>query len=187
MNQNTKAVSVSYPQDIKVKKFRGFTLIELLVVVLIIGILAAVVLPQYNKAVAKARAAEIALAVKNFQQAIDLYVLANGYQEVTFPNGEGLDIAQDTTNIAAGYCRLSCFELAEDPGCTIQCEPEHISLAIDKNRTTGLWGQGYCGETVGTCANECNGNDAIGVVQCAYLHQALGVDCFDVENNRSCN
>ena len=57
---------------------KGFTLIELLVVVLIIGILAAIAMPQYTNAVEKARLSEALSTIGSLQRGIDLYLLANG-------------------------------------------------------------------------------------------------------------
>lgn len=56
----------------------GFTLIELLVVVLIIGILSAVALPQYETAVMKSRFATVLQTVTAFKTAEEAYFMANG-------------------------------------------------------------------------------------------------------------
>ena len=76
--------AVPYRPARRRKMQKGFTLIELLVVVLIIGILSAVALPQYQRAVFKARAAEAFPNLKSISEAVKVCELENGKSD---PNG----------------------------------------------------------------------------------------------------
>lgn len=56
----------------------GFTLIEILIVVLIIGILAAIAVPQYQKAVEKNRAMQLLVSIKTLADAEEIYYMEHG-------------------------------------------------------------------------------------------------------------
>ena len=77
-------------KNANISRLGGFTLIELLVVVLIIGILAAMAMPQYFKAVERSRMAEAVTLLDSIVKAQRRkFMQTNRYAE-TF---EGLDVA----------------------------------------------------------------------------------------------
>ena len=63
---------------------KAFTLIELLVVVLIIGILAAVAVPQYQKAVERSKTRQAIELLDSVYRAQQVYYLANGTYATSF-------------------------------------------------------------------------------------------------------
>ena len=94
----------------------AFTLIELLVVVLIIGILAAVAVPQYTKAVEKSRTREAVLTLRNMQQAWKLCVLQYGADSMECAMGENglfsrMDIEIPGPLVEDDYCEnaMGCY------------------------------------------------------------------------------
>ena len=121
---------------------QAFTLIELLVVVLIIGILAAIALPQYQKAVLRTKYVQLMAIGDAIHKAEEAYYLANG--EYT-NSADNLDI-----QIPAGTYsfNLDVRNTGENKGhaaMTVYLANQYIYyvLYFDKHNTSRA-GKRYC-------------------------------------------
>jgi general secretion pathway protein G len=66
---------------------KGFTLIEILIVVIILGILAAIVIPQFTNASEDARKSSAASQLQTLRSSVELYKLQHGD---AYPTADGL-------------------------------------------------------------------------------------------------
>jgi len=77
---------------------KAFTLVEILIVVVILGILAAIVVPQFTNATEDAQQGNLRAQMKSLQNQIELFkartnaypdLVANGWDTLIDPNGDG--------------------------------------------------------------------------------------------------
>ncbi len=81
----------------------GFTLIEIMVVVVILGILAAIVVPRFLDKPDEARVTRAAADVEAIEQALAMFKLDNGYYPSTEQGLEALVAKPDTGRIPKKY------------------------------------------------------------------------------------
>ena len=87
----------------RVRGRAGFTLLEIMVVIVILGLLAALVVPRLIGRTEEAKRTQTRLQIKNLEQALQLFKLDNGFYPATEQGIEALVRAPETGRVPKNY------------------------------------------------------------------------------------
>ncbi|WP_428048818.1 type IV pilin protein [Candidatus Avelusimicrobium caledoniensis] len=167
------------------KNKQAFTLIELLVVVLIVGILAAVALPQYQRAVTKSRLSTLKHLVASTNQAAEAYYMSTGDYPRTFdemdidfptPISTNLEPQDNSWGAGSGYFRAQYTW----GNCALFWSPNHTNNFTECTHT---------GAGIGYAKRFVNSNTARGLRTCSARNETALQVCLQEtgKTRNACN
>jgi general secretion pathway protein G len=133
----------------------GFTLVEILIVVVILGILAAIVIPQFTDASTEAKTSSLMSDLQTMRSQIELYKIQHNDNPPSFASFEAQMTAQTDIAGAAGT----------DYGPYLQKIPTNPFNDLDTLDNTGTAGNGAAGweydESTGSIHADDNADHAL--------------------------
>lgn len=108
----------------RINKAKGFTLVEILIVVVILGILAAIVVPQFAGAANEARNGNVLTQTQTLETQIELYAARNNgiYPDLVATWGSVGDLLIPETFVGGGYVKappVNPFSLTPGTGVVL--------------------------------------------------------------------
>lgn len=85
-----------------IRNQEGFTLVEIMMVVIIIGILAVLAIPRYEKYTLESKLSEVAVAVGEIKTGMEKYYNSHGQRYTTIMTYQGLDYLERVLRIDLG-------------------------------------------------------------------------------------
>ena len=160
---------------------KGFTLIELLVVVLMIGVLTSIALPQYRKAMHRARVAEAMQILPALYESFERWMLANDVRWSIHGSNQLVDAADNT--VSKPTLEALDIEFKED------MESMTSGQFITSNFTYGYGGQGNCtgnGKAVVATPRSASFRGVQGLSWVQLVYDGRRLCCCDAREGATC-